>query len=429
MVMPGVPPVNHGPGCAPRQGDWGHGAAGAGPRAALALTLLATLLLAGSGAAVAGEPETQGGVPAPDQAAARVKLDEKQVRHLTVVRVEKRSFRVEKSAIGQLTFNEAMTSPVFSPYSGRVVRVLVGIGDQVRRGDPLVEINTPEIVQAQTDLIAAAANLLKSRNQVELARRNAARMEDLIQVKAVAQRDYDQAAADLQAAVTDGRIATATVESARSRLRGMGKSEEDLARIETERRMDSTAVVTSPITGVAVARKVGPGQWVQPTSDAMFVISDLSTLWLKANVSEADIPHIRVGQLLEVRVMAFPDRMFKARVTNIGASVDPVTRRIPVRSELANPDLALKSEMLATFRIITAADVMAPSVPLTAVNWEGARAKVWVAIAPTEFSERIVRLGVEQDGRVQVLSGVEAGERIVSDGAVFLSSARRVSSG
>jgi len=143
-------------------------------------------------------------------------------------------------------------------------------------------------------------------------------------------------------------------------------------------------------------------------------------MWLKANVPEVDIPLIRVGQEIEVRVTAVPDRAFTAQVIAIGAASDASTRRVVVRSEIPNPDRALKSEMFASFKIAIGERRPAPSVPADAVVWQGDQAVVWTEREPMLFERRLVKTGLEQDGRFEIREGLQAGERVVERGALFV---------
>jgi cobalt-zinc-cadmium efflux system membrane fusion protein len=201
----------------------------------------------------------------------------------------------------------------------------------------------------------------------------------------------------------------------------VGRTEEEVARVERERLINPLITINAPIDGTVIARKVGPGQYVRSDSgDPLYSISNLSTMWLKANVPENDIPLVRVGQEIEVRVAAVPDRVFKARVIAIGAASDSATRRVSVRSEIPNPDAALKSEMFATFKIATGEGETAPGVPTEAVIWEGDLATVWVETEPMLFQRRKVKLGLEQDSRLQVREGLKPGELVVGRGAIFV---------
>jgi cobalt-zinc-cadmium efflux system membrane fusion protein len=179
--------------------------------------------------------------------------------------------------------------------------------------------------------------------------------------------------------------------------------------------------VFSPIEGTVVSRKVGPGQYVRSDpGDQLYVVADLSTMWLKAFVPEIDIPFIRVGQDIEVKVTALPGRAFNARITHIGAVFEATTRRIEVRSEVANPGGALKAEMFASFKITTADSVSALAVPIDAVIRQGDVATVWVQQEPLRFERRLVSIGIEQDGQVQIRDGLQPGELAVARGAIFL---------
>jgi membrane fusion protein, heavy metal efflux system len=182
-----------------------------------------------------------------------------------------------------------------------------------------------------------------------------------------------------------------------------------------------TIPIHAPIDGTVIARKVGPGQFVRSDlGEALYAIADLSTMWLKAYVPDKDILLMRVGQQIEVRIIAMPDRVFKARVMTIGASSDAATRRVIVRSEIPNPDGVLKAEMFASFKISTGESQPAPAVPLEALIREGDLAIVWVQQEPMVFRRRMVKTGSEQDGRVQITDGLAAGELVVARGAIFV---------
>jgi cobalt-zinc-cadmium efflux system membrane fusion protein len=357
----------------------------------------------------------------PLKTADMVRVAAERMHRLTIVDVELRSFHLQKSAIGQIAFNEDASTAVLAPFSGRVTRLIAKIGDEVKRGDPLFEIDSPEVVQAQTDLIAAVQALEKSRSQLALAKSVADRQAGLYVAKATSQRELDQARTDQASAETEVRTAEGILTAARHRLRMLGRSEAEVARVERERTIDPLIAVNAPIDGTVIARKVGPGQYVRSDSgDQLYAISDLTTMWVKASVPESDIRLVRIGQEIEVSVAAVPDRVFKARVIAIGAASDPATRRVLVRSEIPNPDGALKAEMFAAFRIVTGDGGPTPGIATEAVIRDGDVATVWVEREPMLFERRRVSLGLEEDGRVQVREGLKPGERVVGRGAVLL---------
>jgi cobalt-zinc-cadmium efflux system membrane fusion protein len=351
-----------------------------------------------------------------------VRVNGDQLHQLNVVPVTTDRFSIQKLAVGQIAFNEDASTVVLTPFAGRVTRLIAKMGDEVKRGDPLFEIDSPEVVQAQTDLIAALHGLEKAKSQLALAKRVLDRQTGLLADKATSQRELDSARNDFAAAESDVATAQGTLMAARNKLRVIiGRDKAEVDRVERERSVNPLITINAPIDGTVIARKVGPGQYVRSDSgDALYSISNLSTMWLKANVPENDIPLVRVGQEIEVRVAAVPDRVFKARVIAIGAASDSATRRVSVRSEIPNPDGALKSEMFATFKIATGDGELSPGVPAEAVVWEGSVAAVWVQLEPMLLQRRKVKIGLEQDGLLQVREGIKPGELVVGRGAIFV---------
>jgi cobalt-zinc-cadmium efflux system membrane fusion protein len=392
-------------------------------RARLAVTAIAGALaipIVSGGAGSALEP-----VAAAGAAPRTLTLSPPQMRLVVLARVELATFRDERIAFGQIALNDDLTTPVFPPYAGRVTRLYPRPGDAVKRGDILFEIDSPDLVQAEATLISAAGTRIKARSQLELADRTLARQRALWRVQAAPLKDVEQAEADQRAAESDARAADGALAAARDAVRIFGKTDAAIARIEAERRTDPTMPVYSPFAGTVIARKAGPGQLVQPSnSDPVYLIADVSTVWLIANVGELDVPAIHLGDAVAVRIAAYPDETFRAHITNIGAMIDPVTRRVTVRSEVEAAGYALKPQMFASFRISAdAAATTTAAVPATAVVREGDGSVVWVARGPNRFEARRVERGIEQGGLVQIMSGVEAGETIVAEGAVFLSNA------
>jgi cobalt-zinc-cadmium efflux system membrane fusion protein len=356
-----------------------------------------------------------------------VRVNGDQLHQLNLVPVTTDRFSIQKLAVGQIAFNEDMSTVVLTPFSGRVTRVIARIGDEVKRGDPLFEIDSPEVVQAQTDLIAALHGLEKSKSLLALAKRVMDRQTGLMADKATSQRELDSARNDFAAAESDLATANGTLMAARNRLRVIvGRDRAEVERVERERSVNPLITINAPIDGTVVARKVGPGQYVRSdVADALYSISDLSTMWLKANVPETEIANVRVGQEIEVRVTALPDRIFKARISAIGAASDTATRRIVVRSEVPNPDGLLRSDMFANFKITVGGGEPSPIVPVEAVIRDGNEAAVWVVGEPMLFHRRKVRLGMEREGRIQVLEGLQPGEQVVGRGAVFVDNESR----
>jgi cobalt-zinc-cadmium efflux system membrane fusion protein len=332
-----------------------------------------------------------------------------QLKTFTIEAVQPHAFVSEELTEGKIGVNGDRTTPVVSPYSGRVTRVIARLGDTVKAGAALATLDASEFVQAQNDLGIAAA-------QVKLARINETRKHALYDAKGGSLQDWQQAQADLTAAET-------ALDSVRNRLRIFGRSPADIAKMEAARSMSPVATLTAPIAGVVVDRQVGLGQYLQSGGTPVFTIADPSSVWLLANVRETDAGLVKPGQSVEVHVLAYPKRAFKARVTYVAALVDPVTHRLPVRAEIDNRDGALKLEMFANFRILTSDATESPSVPEAAVVYEGEAAHVWVVAADGLLTYRAIRPGRSNDGLVEVLDGLKSGERVVTKGGLFIDQA------
>jgi membrane fusion protein, heavy metal efflux system len=336
-------------------------------------------------------------------------LSDSQLASVKVEPVEDREFPVEKEAVGSIDFDEEMAVQVFTPYQGRIIALFASVGDDVKKGQTLFTIDSPDLLQAESTLIAAAGVL-------ELTTRNLARLRELYKTLAVSQHDVEQAASDQQTA--EGNL-----RAARDAVRIFGKTDADIDRIVAQRMADPTLVVPSPITGRITARNAAPGLLVQPGNPpAPFTVADIDTMWMLANVTEADSPAFRVGQEVEVKLAAFPGRMFDGKVTTIGASVDPNTRRVLVRSEVKDPQHELRSGMFANFVISIGPPVRSPAVPLAGVVREGDGTQtVWVTADRRRFTRRTVKIGDQRDGYRQILDGLQVGELVATEGAIFLS--------
>ncbi len=177
--------------------------------------------------------------------------------------------------------------------------------------------------------------------------------------------------------------------------------------------------------GTVTQRQVGVGQNIVGSvastgATAVFTIGDTSRVWLVAYAREVDAPQIHLGDAADVQVLAFPDQVFKARITYVAASIDPVTHRLPIHAEVANPDGLLKPEMFATFRIVTGDASKAPAIPAQAIVYDSEGAHVWLAGPDKTLSVRQVKLGRNDSGLIEVLEGLKPGDSVVTSGAVFI---------
>ena len=208
-------------------------------------------------------------------------------------------------------------------------------------------------------------------------------------------------------------------------MRIFGKTTAEIEKVATTHVLDGTLVVPSPVSGRITARSAAPGLFVQPgNAPAPYTVTDISTMWMLANVPESDIAHYRNGQALTVSVWAYPGRSFDGRITTIGQTVDPNTRRVFLRSEIADPDHQLRSGMFAGFVIKTGETERSLALPLDGVTREGdGTMTAWVTTDRKRFTRRTVKLGVQQQGYHQILEGLQPGELAAFSGALFLSNA------
>jgi cobalt-zinc-cadmium efflux system membrane fusion protein len=338
-----------------------------------------------------------------------VDLSEKQAASLKIGPLGWREFAILKTAVGAIDFNENLLVQVFSQYPGKIQKAFFNAGDDVKEGATLFTIDSPDLLQAESTLLASAGVL-------ELQKRTLARASMLLKAGGSAQKDVDQATSDEQTA--EGNF-----KAARNSVRIFGKTDEEIDRIVTERKVDSTLLVPSPISGKVVARNAAPGFLTQPgNAPAPFLIADLSTMWMVANVIETDAPAYKLCQEIEVRVPAYPDKIFKGHVTTLGAMIDPNSHRQLVRSEIDDPEHLLRSGMFASFVIRVGDPVVSLAVPAEGVVREGdGTMTVWVTTDSRRFLKRTVKTGLQQDGWTQILEGLSPGETVVTDGAVFLS--------
>ena len=362
---------------------------------------------------------TEKGAPpdAPVRDRDSVDLSDLQLAAVKVEPIEERAFPVEKEAIGSIDFNEDMAVQVFTPYQGRIIALYASVGDDVKTGQTLFTIDSPDLLQAELTLIAAAGVL-------ELTSRNLARLRELYKTLAVSQHDLEQA-------ISDQQTAEGNLRAARDAVRIFGKSDAEIDRIVAARAADPTLVVASPIDGRITQRSAAPGLFIQPGNPPPpYVVADINTMWMLANVVETDSPAFRVGQQVQVALSAFPGRVFDGKITTIGASVDPNTRRVLVRSVIDDPRHELRSGMFANFVISIGAPVHSPAIPLDGVVREGdGTISVWITADRRRFTKRTVTIGQQRDGYRQILEGVQVGELAATDGAIFLSNMLAVAGG
>ncbi|MGY8660990.1 efflux RND transporter periplasmic adaptor subunit [Bradyrhizobium sp. UFLA05-109] len=356
--------------------------------------------------AKAADTDTKSNV---DVAQQTVGVSEKQADGFKILAAEPRAFRVTKNAVGSIDFNQNMLVQAFTPNPGKIVDTILNVGDTVSKGQPLFTIDSPDLLQAESTLLAAAGVL-------ELQTRTLNRVKQLLKTGGGAQKDVDQATSDQQ-------TAEGNYKAARDAVRIFGKTDEEVDRILADRKVDSILRVLSPISGKIVARTAAPGLYVQPgNAPAPYTLADLSTMWMVANVIETDAPAYQLGQPVAVSVPAYPGEVFRGSVTTLGLNIDPSTHRQLVRSVIEDPDHKLRAGMLASFSIEIEGPKTSIAVPSDAIVREGdGSMTVWVTTDRRHFQRRAVKVGLEQNGWRQIVEGLNPGELVASTGAIFLS--------
>ena len=270
-------------------------------------------------------------------------------------------------------------------------------------------------------LFSALSALNSARSKLKLAEIVEKRQNDLYQGKAVPLKDWQQAQNDLTTAQNDMRSAETALEAAHNRLRILGRSEEQITSFEQTRQISADTPIYSPLAGTVVQRKVGPGQFINSgASDPVFVIGDLSTVWLLAFVRESEASDVRVGQEIAFSLLALPGSQYKARVDYVAPAIDPNTRRLLVRATIDNKDGLFKPEMFANVTIFAGADHTSVGVPKQALIYEGERVRLWVAHNDRSLELREIRTGLTNGDLVEVRTNLKAGEKVVTRGSLFI---------
>ena len=342
-------------------------------------------------------PSAAPGPPPPPEAQVTIISPEYQVRMTSL----------ETSA--KVQFNEEALVRVHAPLTGRVREVLARPGDAVDAGQRLFVLESPDLGSAKADYAKAVADVERSERALTLAR-------ELFEMKAIAEKE-------IREADNDNRKAVAERERAAARLRALGVSPDQLTNVANRTDASTTLVVRAPRSGVVVERNVTPGQVVAyGTSDQpvnLFVIADLSTMWVVADVYEPDIPKVRRNQAVVVTLPCCPGERYEGRVAYISDSVDPQSRTVKVRAVVPNRDRALKAEMFVRARIDTGSQRVLV-IPQNALHLAEGNTFVLVETSKNQYARRPVKLGADLGGAVEVLEGVGPGDRVVANGSILL---------
>jgi cobalt-zinc-cadmium efflux system membrane fusion protein len=311
---------------------------------------------------------------------------------------------------GRIEANPNRVSKVVLPVSGRIVTVLVKMGDAVTKDQPLLTIQSPDADAAMSMFLSAQASVSQAQAALNKAQFDFDRAADLFDHNAVAKKDVqsaESALAQSRAALEQGQAAR---EQARRRLTGLGLTPGDFTQ---------EVVLRAPLSGKVLELSVVPGEFRNDTSAGVMTIADLSSVWVTSQVPETYIRFVQVGERVEINLVAYPGETFLGRVSRIADTVDPQTRTVKVQAEMDNRNGRFRPEMFGSVHHVESTASIAV-VPAAAVVQEGDRAVVFVEQPPGYFAARRVAVGKSAGDRVRVLSGVAPGESIVVDGVMLL---------
>jgi cobalt-zinc-cadmium efflux system membrane fusion protein len=330
-------------------------------------------------------------------------ISQDQMSHIQVVTVQTTKLTRTLRLTGAVAYNAFKTTPVITQVGGPVSRILVVPGQHVAVGQPMLEVSSPDYSQLLDSYLKAA-------DSFRLSNKNYARAQDLYQHHAIAERDLEQAESDRNQAQAD-------LNAADQGMKILGiKNPGDLAKAPASAQIP----VLAPIGGQVVERLVSPGQVVQAGQTQAFTISDLSTVWVLANVYQADLAFVVSGDDVIVQTDAYPNS-FHGKISYVSPALDPNTRTLQARIVVDNPGEKLKKDMYCTVTVTAGTISNAISVPDSSVlRDDNNQPFVYVAVGTNQFGRRDVEIGPGQNGQTQVLKGISVGEKVVGDGSLFL---------
>ena len=370
---------------------------------AFAITLLA--LVTGCGEKKTSSQKSDPDAHQPE--ASLFQVASNQLPRLRIVPAHTITLPVSIHTTGNIDWDADHTTQAITQVSGPVTRILADAGTIVKANDPLLYVSS-------TDASNAISIYRKAKNDEDLARRVMERSKELLDHGALATKDYEITVSTFNDAASD-------VQNSLQSLRIFGLTQQDID--EAQRQgvpIRPEIALRSPISGTVVQKTILPGQLVQAGATTCFLISDTSTVWMLGHIFDRDLPAVRPGDPVEASNPSFA-RVFHGEISHIDALVDPNTRTTLVRVVMKNPGLLLKKDMYVEAAIHTRIRKNVLAVPVSAVLRDAQNEPiVYVEAQPGRFAQRIVTLGVQQENQVEILSGLTAGENVVSEGTIFL---------
>jgi cobalt-zinc-cadmium efflux system membrane fusion protein len=377
----------------------------------VALAAVCGALLAGCGSEQrASDMTSYSSKEAKSDQAALFTIPQEQMSHVQVVTIEPVKLTRTLRLTGAVAFNAFSTTPVITQVGGPVSRILVVPGERVKQGQPLLEVSSP-------DYSVLLAAYLKAKDTYRVADKNFDRAKDLLEHHAISDRDLLQAESDKNQAQAD-------LYSTEQGLKVLGITDPDslLAKMPS----GAEVPLRAPISGQVVERLVAPGQVLSAGTTQAFTISDMSTVWVLANIYQGDLAYVKDGDEVSVQTDSYPD-IFHGKISFVSPVLDPTTRTLQARIVVQNPGEKLKRDMYVTVTVTAGNVPNAIAVPDAAVLRDDENQPfVYVANASNQFGRRQVEIGNSQGGQTQILKGLSPGERVVGNGSLFLQFANSI---
>lgn len=399
----------------------------------LAVAIALTAVLTGAGAWLWLRPGSDATTAADTHAdelpsgVVELPVDAMKNAGLAIAEVTARRLPTTIDVTGTVAAEDSRVAHIRPLARGLVERVWVSLGERVSRGQPLATYDNIQLGELVGEYLSARAVLRQAEADLEVKRRVVARGRELIKLEAIARQELDVREAELKMAEASVARDEATVSRVEEQLHRFGLSDADLTKLsptsgESPHREASHAILRAPFDGVITKYDVAQGEVVEPEQE-LFTVTDLSQVWVLADIYEKDITKVRAGTDAIVRVDAYPDRAFNGRVTYIADIIDPQTRSAKARVVVANPGTALKLDMFARVTVPTADARDALLVPVAAVQTIDNQPVVFVKTGDTRFERRIVELGATAGELVEIRSGVAVGDAVVGAGSFHLKTA------
>lgn len=369
------------------------------------IAILATLgmtIACGDNTSAAGDPGISGRSSGDKASLFSIPAD--QMSHIQILTVTPSTLMRTLRLTGAVAYNGFATTPVITQVSGPVSRIVVSPGENVRAGQPLLYVASPDFSQLR-------ATYIKASDAFKLADREYARAKDLYEHHAIAEKD-------LIAAESARNQADADLQASEQALHVLGFKSAEQA---VETRGSPELPVLAPIAGEVVDRLVAPGQVIQAGTTQAFTISDMSTVWVLANVYQQDLPYVRVGDAVTILADSYPGAEFRGKISYVAAALDPATRTLQARIDVKNPQEKLKNNMYVTAEVQAGKVANAITVPNAAVlrNAEN-EPFVYTLAGQNQFAMRDVTLGQTSEQSTEIVSGLAPGDRVVANGSLFL---------